>query len=171
MLITDAYRALNADLHKRAVFGQRGGRHALVVREMLAEYDAETVLDYGAGRGDLAKALPDVKVWSYDPAVPAFASLPPPCDVTVCADVLEHIEPDCLQAVLEHIAALTRKAAHIVIATKHDGNKRLADGRDPHLIVRDPEWWRNRLREHMAARLTNVTARDCTFRAWPLPTT
>lgn len=165
MLITDDYRALNRDLHKRAVFGQRGARHAPVVRQMLEEYGAgTTVLDYGCGRADLAKAMPDVKVWSYDPAIPQHATLPPPCGIVVCTDVLEHIEPDCLDAVLEHIASLTRKAAHIVIATKPDGHKKLADGRDPHLIVAPAEWWKGELRRFMPATLTNCTERDVTFR-------
>lgn len=165
MLISEEYASLNADLHRRCVFGQRGARHVPVVREMLREYGAGcTVLDYGCGRADLAAALPDVKVWSYDPGVPAHATLPPPCDIVVCTDVLEHIEPDYLDDVLAHIKILTRKAAHLVVCTKLDGRKKLKDGRDPHLIVQPAEWWRERISRHMPARLINCTERDVTFR-------
>ena len=168
MLISENYRRLNADLHARAIFGQRGERHAPVVVDLLAEHGARTVLDYGCGRATLAAALPGVDVWSYDPAIKRFATLPPPCDIVVCTDVLEHIEPECLQAVLEHLRALTRVVAHIVIAIKPDGHKRLKDGRDPHLIVKPPEWWRDKLAEHYGlVRCVNVTNRDATFRAYP----
>ena len=168
MLISETYRKLNADLHARTVFGQRGERHAPVVRDLLRETGARTVLDYGAGRGTLADALKGFDVWSYDPAVKRFETLPPPCDIVVCTDVLEHIEPDCLQTVLEHLRSLTRVVAHIVIAIKPDGHKRLGDGRDPHLIVQPPDWWRAKLEEHYpVVRCVNVTNRDATFRATP----
>jgi 2-polyprenyl-3-methyl-5-hydroxy-6-metoxy-1,4-benzoquinol methylase len=99
--------------------------------------------------------------------VPKFAALPEPAHVVVCTDVLEHVEPAYLDDVLRHLAECTVTVAHVVIATKPDGNKRLADGRDPHLIVRPAEWWRAKLNLYMRARLINTTARDCTFRARP----
>lgn len=162
-LISESYRSLNADLHKRAVFGQRGDRHALVVRDLINEFGGP-VLDYGCGRATLAASMPDVDVRNYDPAIPKYAADPEPCPIVICTDVLEHIEPDCLDAVLAHLERLTLKVAHLVVATKPDGNKKLADGRDPHLIVKPAEWWLPKLREFMPARLINVTARDCTFR-------
>lgn len=168
MLISESYRRLNADLHQRTIFGQRGERHAPVVRDLLKEHGAETVLDYGCGRATLQSALKGVKVWSYDPAIERYASPPPPCDIVVCTDVLEHIEPECLQSVLEHLRALTRQVAHIVIAIKPDGHKKLRDGRDPHLIVKPPDWWRAKLEQHyQLVRCVNVTNRDATFRAYP----
>jgi len=86
----------------------------------------------------------------------------------VCTDVLEHIEPECLQTVLEHLRSLTRAVAHIVIAIKADGHKKLGDGRDPHLIIESPNWWRAKLKEHYPlVRCVNVTNRDATFRAFP----
>jgi 2-polyprenyl-3-methyl-5-hydroxy-6-metoxy-1,4-benzoquinol methylase len=172
MLISDEYRRLNADLHQRAVFGQRGERHAPVVRDiipniLLANGRKHTVLDYGCGRATLSAALPGVQVVNYDPAIPEYAALPPPCDIVVCTDVLEHIEPNHLDAVLKHLRECTRFTAHIVIATKPDGGKKLADGRDPHLIVQPPEWWRERLASvYRTVRCMYVTARDCGFRCW-----
>lgn len=162
-LISEEYRRLNADLHARATFGQRGGRHAPVVSEILKTIGGGTVLDYGCGRGDLKKALPQVKVVNYDPAT--FPEMPKPCDLVVCTDVLEHIEPDCLDTVLKHLAHLTVTVAHIVIATKLDGNKKLADGRDPHLIVKPAQWWKEKLCQHYGqVELINISNRDCTFR-------
>lgn len=167
-LITNGYRALNADLHKRTIFGQRGGRHKLVALDLIEAYGATSILDYGCGRADLAASLPGVDVRSYDPAIAKHAALPEPADIVICTDVLEHIEPDCLHDVLTHLASLTKRIAHVVIATKEDGHKRLADGRDPHLIVKPAEWWRAKLPYYFrVVRTVNVTARDCTFWCQP----
>ncbi len=168
MLISEKYRKLNQDLHDRAVFGQRGARHAGVVRDMLREFGSGAVLDYGCGRATLALELPEIRVHCYDPAVPKFAADPPAVDYVVCTDVLEHVEPECLSGVLAHLRAKTLRLSHIVIATKLDGRKKLADGRDPHLIVQDAEWWRTKLDAHYGVvRLVNQSNRDCTFRAFP----
>jgi SAM-dependent methyltransferase len=167
MLITEPYRAMNAELHGRAVFGQRGGRHADAVHRLLKQYGPCRVLDYGCGQGALAEALPDVDVVGYDPAIPRFAPLPPARGMVVCSDVLEHIEPECLASVLAHLASCTLKVAYIVVATKPDGHKKLLDGRDPHLIVKPPEWWSERLNEHFRAQFVSVDKRDCTFLAFP----
>jgi hypothetical protein len=58
--------------------------------------------------------------------------------------VLEHIEPECLDTVLDHIAKLTEKLAILVIATG-PSKKLMADGRSAHLIVENADWWRTRL--------------------------
>ena len=55
-------------------------------------------------------------------------------------DVLEHIEPECLDAVLDHMARLTQKAILLTVTTI-PAAKNLADGRNAHLIVEPPEWW------------------------------
>lgn len=168
MLISEKYRLLNHNLHQKATFGQRGLRHAGVVRNMLRDYGSGEILDYGCGGATLALELHELTVHCYDPAVPKFAADPPAADYVVCTDVLEHVEPECLADVLAHLRAKTLRLAHIVIATKLDGSKKLADGRDPHLIVEDAQWWRTKLQLHYTTVcLVNQSSRDCTFRAWP----
>lgn len=169
MLISDEYRALNRELHGRATFGQRGARHAGIARALVADHGGP-VLDYGCGRGDLAKALAadHIEVISYDPGVEAFDIEPPRCPVVVCTDVLEHIEPECLSAVLAHLASRVVRVAHVVIATKPDGRKKLADGRDPHLIVKPADWWERTLASYFYVRRMDTTARDVTFRCCPI---
>lgn len=163
MLISDDYRRLNEDLHRRATFGQRGSRHAEKVKEMLSKYGSGRVLDYGCGRATLGQSLPGVDVVNYDPAILVHSKSPPPCHIVICTDVLEHIEPECLDAVLRDIRRVIVRAAYIVIATKLDGRKKLADGRDPHLIVQPPSWWDEKLNEYFPAKMTGSTNRDCTF--------
>jgi hypothetical protein len=71
---------------------------------------------------------------------PDFAREPEPHDLVVCSDVLEHIEPDCLGDVLRHLYDLTKKALFVDVACR-PAKKVLADGRNAHLIQRDPSAW------------------------------
>lgn len=166
--ITEDYRALNAELHRtRKDYGRRGGRHAARVLKLLKMFNASTVLDYGAGKGGLKAALPDVDVREYDPAIPGKDTPPEPADILVCTDVLEHIEPECLDDVLAELERLTLKVAHVVIATQPDQTKLLPDGRNPHLIVQPASWWQDRLAQHFRVRLDDEGAKSATFTVWP----
>lgn len=166
--ITDGYRALNAELHRsRADYGRRGGRHAPRVLKLLKHFGATTVLDFGCGKGGLAQALPDIDVREYDPAVTGKDTPPAPADILVCTDVLEHIEPECLDDVLIELQRLTLKVGHLVIATQPDRTKLLPDGRNPHLIVQPAGWWRQRLRPYFRVRQDDKSAKNVTFTVWP----
>ena len=147
MLITDEYRRQNEELHLRAgTFGVAGDRRAPLVRKMVALYDAKTVLDYGCGKGGLKRAMGEI-VSNYDPAVPEFAAMPLPADIVVCADVMEHVEDDCIDEVLLHIRSLTRKAAYFLVACR-PSSQNLPDGRNAHISLHDQDWWIDRIRQH-----------------------
>lgn len=166
--ITEDYRALNAELHRtRADYGRRGGRHAARVLKLLKTFDATSVLDYGSGKGGLAMALPNVDVREYDPAIPGKDAPPEPADILVCTDVLEHVEPGCLDDVLSELARLTLKVAHVVVATQPDQTKLLPDGRNPHLIIEGAGWWRERLRPYFRVRQDDKCAKSVTFTVFP----
>jgi uncharacterized Rossmann fold enzyme len=144
LLITPEYADLNRRLHKENVaYGVGGGRHAPAVLAIAESLQTHSILDYGCGKGYLAKAI-DFPIWEYDPAVPGKDEPPRPADLVVCTDVLEHIEPDLLDYVLDDIRRCTKKVAYLVI---HTGlaTKTLPDGRNTHLIREGEEWWRARL--------------------------
>lgn len=144
VLISPEYRDMNARLHKDNLFyGVGGGRHADVVLQMAHAIGTQSILDYGCGKGYLAKAIP-FPIWEYDPAVPGKQESPRPADLVVCTDVLEHIEPDNLRAVLADLRRCVLKVGFFVI---HMGpaSKTLADGRNTHLIQRGPDWWTRQL--------------------------
>ena len=146
MLITETYRELNAELHRRVShYGTFGHEWAAKVEELAADLRASTVLDYGCGKGSLAKAL-SLPCAEYDPAIPGKDAMPEPADLVVCTDVLEHVEIECVDAVLSHIGSLAQMAALICVSCI-PGSKRLADGRRAHITIRDPSWWRERLNE------------------------
>lgn len=142
--ISRDYLALLEQKHRESnVFGANGGKWVQMLLPVLKQHAAETVLDYGCGRGGLKNALrrfSPVQVQNYDPAVPEFAVTPEPADVVVCTDVLEHIEPELLTNVLLHIEQLMKKAGFFNISTA-PAMKTLADGRNAHLIVQDGPWW------------------------------
>ncbi len=158
-LITPSYRALNAELHARnPAYGISGGKWAAKVHRLAKQYEADMVLDYGSGKGSLGAQLMvqfadernrDVNghqvpfpydFREYDPAITGKDARPDRADFVVCGDVLEHIEPDCLYAVLDDIRDLARKAVLLIVATR-PAQKTLADGRNAHLIVEPSEWW------------------------------
>lgn len=146
-LISTAYRELNRKLHETNMFyGVGGGKHAGTVKKLKEAIKAESILDYGCGRGMLAKELP-FPIWEYDPAIPGKDRLPRPAELSICTDVLEHIEPDKLNYVLDHLRTLTLKVGFFVIHTG-PSKKTLADGRNAHLIQKDQKWWEKQLKKH-----------------------
>lgn len=141
--ISPDYLALQQDYHKdRELYGTMGHRYAHSIRGLIETSGAKSVLDYGCGKGTLKTELGDI-VSEYDPAIPGKDGEPQHADIVVCTDVLEHIEPDKLDSVLEHIRCLGHWH-YFVIATR-PASKDLPDGRNAHLIIRDAEWWKRTL--------------------------
>lgn len=139
-VISPEYAALNVELHQsKPGYGSGGAQHAWVVLALAARLQTQSVLDYGAGKGGLAKALPFL-IHEYDPAITEKCAPPEPADLIVCTDVLEHVEPARLLAVLADLRRVTGRAAFFVI---HIGPARkcLPDGRNAHLIQQDVAWW------------------------------
>lgn len=149
MKITSEYLELNRELHHtNMAYGTSGGKWGGVVLELCREHECWSVLDYGCGKQTLATSLSN-PIWltGYDPCIEGLDERPEPHDLVVVGDVMEHIEPECLDDVLEDIALLTNKVALFVIATRA-AVKNLPDGRNAHLIVEPLDWWKQRLGEH-----------------------
>jgi 2-polyprenyl-3-methyl-5-hydroxy-6-metoxy-1,4-benzoquinol methylase len=143
MLISDQYRKLNSELHlSQAGYGSNGWQWIGPILKLMQRTKSKTVLDYGAGKGSLQEWM-TAPVTCYDPVT--FPDEPLPQDFVACLDVMEHIEPDCLDDVLRHISGKTLKAGLFVISIR-EAKKLLADGRNAHLIVQDKEFWVPRLR-------------------------
>lgn len=156
-----AYRYLPQDLaskrYREQLFGLRltqkgwggdGAKHADAVLSVARVLKPDVILDYGCGAGRLRGALKDrtpVRVLEYDPGVPGKDGLPKPADLVVCTDVLEHVEPTHLPAVLDHIFRVAAKQAYLVIATRA-ANAHLPDGRNAHLVIKPGKWWLEQLR-------------------------
>lgn len=144
MLISDSYRTMNRELHQRDSYGVWGDRWLDQINSLIAEYRPRTLLDYGCGKGALARKL-EMPIAEYDPAIEGKDHAPEPADIVVCTDVLEHVEPECIDDVLDHLQQVTRRVLFAVIATR-PAKKTLSDGRNAHLIIQPWEWWEDRLR-------------------------
>lgn len=143
-LISPEAKELNARLHKdNLMYGVGGAKHAKTVLKLAESIKAESILDYGCGKGLLAKSIPR-PLWEYDPAIPGKDESPRPADLVVSTDVLEHIEPDKLNFVLADLKRCIKKVGYFVIDTQ-PSTKSYADGRNAHLIQQNDKWWRKKL--------------------------
>ena len=159
MLISEDYREQNRLLHENnAGYGIKGEKRAEEVsrlieyRKGLGGVEPVTVLDYGCGKQTLHKAihrdmngtLTNVTWQDYDPCVEGLDSEPMPADIVICTDVLEHIEPECIDEVLADIKRLTQHSFLATICTEA-ALKTLPDGRNTHVLIQPEEWWRPKL--------------------------
>ncbi len=147
-LISPEYRAMNIQMHEKYLeFGVSGNRHVKVVMSIADSLKSKyvSILDYGCGKGYLAKSLP-FPIAEYDPAIPGKDESPRPADLVVCTDVLEHIEPDRLDYVLDDLRRCVKNVGYFVISTR-EAAKKLPDGRNTHLNVHNRDWWEEKLRQ------------------------
>lgn len=143
-VISDAYRRQQQELHKNPSYGVASLAYAPIVRQLIEQMGARTLSDYGAGKRNLKLKLDELGVtgvayFPYDPAFPEYGE-PQPADLVCCIDVLEHIEPACLEAVLGDLRAIIVKHGLLTIHTG-PAVKVLDDGRNAHLIQRPASWW------------------------------
>lgn len=161
MRITPEYASLNKQLHEERVdYGQSGGRHLESVRGICQVFGIRSILDYGCGKQTLLEALRLPYARGYDPCIPGLDIEPAPAELVVCTDVLEHIEPDCLDEVLKHIRALTLRVFFTAISLRQ-AKKFLPDGRNTHLIVQPAKWWMAKMMDHFE--IDTVRATDVEF--------
>ncbi|MHC4372425.1 MAG: class I SAM-dependent methyltransferase, partial [Planctomycetota bacterium] len=120
------YQAEHTERPKGKEYGTTGARNAGdQVFDLVRSLNRPlTVLDYGAGTGSLVAYVREQcekygchvpEFTLYDPAIPAIAEIPEgrTFDIVTSSDVMEHIEPDCLDDVLAHLDALcTRTQFH-----------------------------------------------------------
>jgi hypothetical protein len=160
--ITPEYRAQLARLHKKRSWGADGAKHAQMAIDFYRELGAATLLDYGCGEGRLKLALSaieqPIRVQEYDPGIDGKEGLPKPCDLVVSTDVMEHVEPDKLEAVEDHLYRISGMGALLVIATRA-ANAVLPDGRNAHLIIQPAAWWIDRIRAK-GWQISNVQIRE-----------
>ena len=146
-LITDHYRQLNIDKHAASSsYGTVGHVYSNEIVDLTRKLETTDILDYGCGKSTLANSLP-FQIKQYDPCIAKYQADPEPADIVVCTDVMEHIEPECLDDVLAHIKSKTKKIFYCSINTI-PAAKHLADGRNAHLICENMGFWATKLEQH-----------------------
>ena len=152
MKISPGYLEQNRQLHAGGHYGFSGQRWAKTILNVCGTAGSRDVLDYGCGQRTLERDL-GFPIRNYDPCIPGVDAPPAPADVVACTDVLEHIEPECLDEVLDDLKRVTRGIGFFVIAMR-PADKTLPDGRNAHLIQQDVAWWMARLEQRF--RVTQV---------------
>ena len=154
---TEGYKELQKALHDEGDYGIVGKQFIPTIFHGIAQLakrlGAVSVLDYGSSTGGTMKAVrehmwlpPCVDEHCYDPFVEEFSKEPEPADFVICTDVMEHVEPECTGAVLDHIQSLTKRIAFFSICMIK-ANKVLADGRNAHINLQDAEFWLKELKK------------------------
>ena len=149
--ISAGYLEQQRQLHENPKYGVASLHYARIVQELLTHYKLGSVSDYGAGKQRLREALerlgaPRFEYFPYDPVFPEYGE-PRPAELVCCIDVLEHVEPDCLDSVLRDLEEITTKYAFMSVHSK-PAMKLLPDGRNAHLTQKPSSWWLPRLCRH-----------------------
>lgn len=157
--ITQDYIAQNEQLHKlNAAYGISVLKHINTIKKVYDTTKSKSILDYGCGKGLLAREL-DFPIWEYDPAIEGKKASPRAADLVVCVDVLEHVEPNLLDMTLKDLVRVTKKIGYLVINTS-PSSKVLPDGRNTHLIQKDMNWWQEKLSQYFTLVSNAITVVD-----------
>jgi 2-polyprenyl-3-methyl-5-hydroxy-6-metoxy-1,4-benzoquinol methylase len=136
------YKELLIQFHEDCLeYGIAGENHVDVILKLKKSINAESILDYGCGKGYLGKHLP-FPIYEYDPAIPEKDSYPRAADLVLALHVLEHVEPESLDFVLLDISRCIKNIGYFIVST-NPSSKTLPDGRNAHLIIENEEWWRD----------------------------
>ena len=169
-LISPDYKEQCYELHRKSEgWGVASLAQAPLLAQLINKLGVTKVLDYGAGKCRLGKALQQagitqsVTMTYYDPGVPADygvedITVPPlPHELVACIDVLEHIEPDYIDVVLDDLKRVTEQYGFFTIACAK-AMKTLPDGRNAHILIQPPWWWLEKLSERFKIHQFNGNA-------------
>jgi hypothetical protein len=148
-LLSEEYRRVLEIEHANTPWGVTGWHHAPYIYGLLTKLDLRTMLDYGAGRGSLGhwfdkNDTAQIQRREYEPGIPKLGAEPQPAQLVACIDVMEHVEPDCVDSVLDHIQGLSTACVYFNISCRPAG-RILSNGHNAHLSIQEPEWWRSKL--------------------------
>jgi len=144
MTISPEYREQQKKLHENPNYGVASIQFAQIVIEIAQQTGLKSISDYGAGKCNLQKKMhelgkTDFQYFPYDPSFPEYGKAVA-ADLVCCIDVLEHVEPEYVEAVLQDLATITTNMGFFTIHTG-PAIKSLSDGRNAHLIQELSSWW------------------------------
>ena len=143
-IISDEYLKEQISLHENPDYGVASLVFAPIVAKICRENNIKIISDYGAGKkrlleGLIKEGLTNIEYLPYDPVFPEYGE-PKKAELVCCIDVLEHIEPDYVDATIKKLSEITTKVGfysiHLGPATKV-----LSDGKNAHLIQKPTSWW------------------------------
>jgi hypothetical protein len=143
-------------------------KRAAEISELITAHNAQTVLDYGAGKGAAYEPvagraddpswgmLPDwgdgVAVRLFDPGFAPLSAEPSGVfDGVISNDVLEHIPEEDIPWTLDQMFRRAKSFVYVVAAC-YPARKTLSNGLNAHVTVLPPAWWQQEV--EAAARRT-----------------
>ena len=162
------YAGLYKPLHEASGGKFFGGkiRGIDTVVDLVRRTKPERLLDYGSGKGRQYLVKRVHERWGgllphcYDVGVAELAERPDgKFDGIICGDMMEHIAPEDVDAVLADIFSFIRirqtpmyslgpalqSFVYFHISCVPSTHKYLLDGRNVHLCIEPPEWWNEKL--------------------------
>lgn len=168
-LISKEYVEKLKQLHQtNPSFGSKNNIPALL-KKCLESHETKTILDYGCGKGNVMNEIknifPNLQIQGYDPAVDEYNVLPNKTfNLVFSTDVLEHVEPKQIDSTICNLAKLSDKIMYHLIAC-YPAKKFLPDGRNAHLIIEKPEYWRNKFKTILDWKLLDEKINDYSFQS------
>jgi SAM-dependent methyltransferase len=146
----DQYKQMheNLDMFK----GKSLIKHAETIGKLVNALGAESILDYGCGKGHqyhkdklhevyFNGIIPEL----YDIGVPEYSTIPEDkFDAVICTDVMEHIPEEELDEVIKQIYSKANKFVYFGICTRL-AEKTLPNGENAHCTVKPLEWWQAKI--------------------------
>lgn len=147
--LIEAYQELHTN--PKRFIGTSTGRYIKPIRYCIETWGAETLLDYGSGKGSQYLVKRAHERWGgilptcYDPGYAPFARRPTvKFDGVICTDVMEHVPREEVPATIKDIFGFAKKFAFFAIATT-PSRKTFPDGTNVHVTIEPPEWWSEQL--------------------------
>jgi hypothetical protein len=143
-LVSERHARLYRDYYAQRHIEPRPSGWLDRVEQLASSLEAASIIDYGCGAARGISRFSRFTVVDYDPGLPQCAAIPQPADLVVSIHALEHVEPNCVDTVIDHMLALARKAVLITVSCE-PSTKKLPDGSPWHCFVQSADWWRRRL--------------------------
>lgn len=143
-LLSDYYKSVLVKEHEITPWGVASLKYTQVVYNMMQQYNLKEILDYGSGVGNLGISLnkldKDIKIYNYEPGKIEWSITPQPCAMVACIDVIEHVEPEYLDAVLDDLERVIIGYAFVDIFTK-PAARILHNGWNAHICLKTSKEW------------------------------
>jgi cyclopropane fatty-acyl-phospholipid synthase-like methyltransferase len=146
-MITEEYKKILTELNGVGNFGKRK-KIPRYLPEFIDNIKPSSILDFGCGSGNLISTIsamyPNMTVDGYDPGNGFYRN---PIDdnfydLIISTDVLEHVEPNFIDDTLKFLSTKSKYAYHLIALAP--STTFLPDGRNAHLILETPRWWKEK---------------------------
>ena len=123
------------------------------LNKIIEQDNIETLLDYGCGKALEYQPNPfknkHLEIYLFDPYYLKYKKRPTKkYDLTICTDVMEHVENKNLVNVIKNISNFTSKSVFFSISTI-PAKKILPDGSNAHVTLKKPDQWKEIIKSNM----------------------